>query len=236
MTHLNPPKQSRSRRTLERLVEASLDILSEDGPSGLTVHSVVDRAGSSVGSFYARFGGKDDLLDYLGERVWQEAQERWNAELAARDWTQEPLADLVTASVGLLIDAQRSRSRYLRALDRADGRQGDAYEAFRAQVRKGLVDLLLSRRSEIRHEAPELAVRVALEAVVGVVDAELQGSEPDPRGTDDLSGPSTSSRPSRARLGREELVAECRSLVLGYLTGDSGAGPEGRVDFFDVWG
>jgi AcrR family transcriptional regulator len=233
MTHLKPPKQSRSRRTLERLVEASLDILSEDGPSGLTVHAVVDRAGSSVGSFYARFGGKDDLLDYLGERVWQEAQERWNAELAARDWAKEPLADLVAASVGLLIDAQRSRSRYLRALDRADGRQGDAYEAFRAHVRKGLVDLLLSRRSEIRHEAPELAVRVALEAVVGVVDAELQGSEPHPRETDALSGPSTS---SRARLGRDELVAECRSLVLGYLTGDSGGGPEGRVDFFDVWG
>jgi AcrR family transcriptional regulator len=231
--HLKPPKQSRSRRTLERLVEASLDILSEDGPSGLTVHAVVDRAGSSVGSFYARFGGKDDLLDYLGERVWQEAQDRWNAELAARDLTQVPLADLVAASVGLLIDAQRSRSRYLRALDRADGRQGDAYEAFRAHVRKGLVDLLLSRRSEIRHEAPELAVRVALEAVVGVVDAELQGSVPDPREADALPGTSTS---SRARLGREELVIECRSLVLGYLTGDPGGGPEGRVDFFDVWG
>jgi AcrR family transcriptional regulator len=233
MAHLNPPKQSRSRRTLERLVEASLDILSEDGPSGLTVHAVVERAGSSVGSFYARFGGKDDLLDYLGERVWQEAQERWNAELAARDLTQVPLADLVAASVGLLIDAQRSRSRYLRALDRADGRQGDAYEAFRAHVRKGLVDLLLSRRSEIRHETPELAVHVALEAVVGVVDTELQGSEPESRETDARSGTSTS---SRARLGREELVTECRSLVLGYLTGDSGRGPEGRVDFFDVWG
>jgi hypothetical protein len=76
-------------------------------------------------------------------------------------------------------------------------------------------------------------VRVALEAVVGVVDAELQGSEPDSRETDALSGTSPS---SRARVSREELVTECRSLVLGYLTGDSGGGPKGRVDFFDVWG
>ena len=70
-THHIPPKQTRSRRTLERIVQASLDILEREGPDGLTVQAIVERAGSSVGSFYARFGGKDDLLEYVGDRVWR---------------------------------------------------------------------------------------------------------------------------------------------------------------------
>ena len=54
--HLNPPKQSRSRRTLERIVQAALKILEEQGHKALTVQAVVDRADSSVGSFYAQIG------------------------------------------------------------------------------------------------------------------------------------------------------------------------------------
>ncbi|MGD8279645.1 MAG: helix-turn-helix domain-containing protein, partial [Gemmatimonadota bacterium] len=65
---------------------AALELLERDGPDGVTVQGVVQRADSSVGSFYARFGGKDDLLHYLAERVWDEALERWNAALEARAW------------------------------------------------------------------------------------------------------------------------------------------------------
>ena len=48
--HLNPPKQSRSRKTLERIVQAALEILGEQGHKALTVQTVGDRAESSVGS------------------------------------------------------------------------------------------------------------------------------------------------------------------------------------------
>ncbi|GIS78817.1 MAG: hypothetical protein CM1200mP14_03830 [Gammaproteobacteria bacterium] len=67
--HLNPPKQSRSRQTLERIVQAALEILEEQGHKALTVQTVVDRAHSSVGSFYARFSGKEDLLDFPWRKV-----------------------------------------------------------------------------------------------------------------------------------------------------------------------
>ncbi len=115
--HLNPPKQERSQQTLERIVAASLELLATEGPAGLTVHKVVEKADSSVGSFYARFKGKDDLLDYLGDRIWTEALERWTDALDSRDWSELSLGEMVEGAVGLLIDAQRSRSAYLRALD-----------------------------------------------------------------------------------------------------------------------
>ena len=213
---LNPPKQGRSRRTLERIVAASLELLATEGPAGLTVHKVVEKADSSVGSFYARFRGKEDLLDYLGERVWTEALERWDQALVSRDWGALELSDVVAGSVGLLIDAQRSRSAYHRALDRVGGRRSDAYDTFRAQLLSGLGDILLEHQSEIRHSDPQIAVRLGLRAVLGVVDSEFRAVED--------------------RLDRETLIEECRSLLEGYLTGRTGPSTSAaNVDFFDVW-
>jgi AcrR family transcriptional regulator len=214
---LNPPKQTRSRRTLERLVAASLEILDAEGPEGLTVQAVVTRAGSSVGSFYARFRGKDDLVDYLGERVWREAMDRWDEAVRARDWSEVDLGSLAQATVGLLIDAQRSRSSYLKALDRAAGGSDEAYGAFREHLLAGVTELFLGRRDEIEHPDPERAVRLGLFGVLGVLDGEATGGV--------------------ASMSREELVAEATTLLLGYLCprGSAGAGGE-DVDFFDIWG
>jgi AcrR family transcriptional regulator len=214
--NINPPRQGRSRRTLERFVAASFEILATEGPSGLTVHRVVDMAGSSVGSFYARFDGKDDLLDYLGERVWTEALERWNRALESRDWATADLPGLVRGSVSLLVDAQRSRSVYLKALDQVSGRRANAYDLFRVQVLEGVAALLLGRVSEMTHPEPTLGVRIGLGAVMGVLDAE--------------------NRVARERLDREVLIDECTTLLAGYLAGSDAGQAEGAgVEFFDVW-
>ncbi|MDA0327790.1 MAG: TetR/AcrR family transcriptional regulator [Gemmatimonadetes bacterium] len=215
--HLNPPKQGRSQRTLERIVAASLELLATEGPAGLTVHAVVEKAESSVGSFYARFNGKDDLLDYLGERVWADAAARWNEALVSRDWGALTLPQIVEGSVVLLIDAQRSRSAYLKALDWATGRQTDAYETFRSELLTGLSEILLVHAASIDHHDPQLAVRLGLRAVLGVIDAE--------------------SRAVEDRLSREALVGECRTLLLGYLMSRDGPrSPTDGVEYFDVWG
>ena len=217
--HLNPPKQERSQQTLERIVAASLELLATEGPAGLTVHKVVEKADSSVGSFYARFKGKDDLLDYLGDRIWTEALDRWTEALESRDWGSLSLDAMAEGAVSLLIDAQRSRSAYLRALDWAAAGPNDAYRTFRAELLKGLGDILLRRSDDMTHPRPPLAVRLGLRAVLGVVDAEF--------------------RETGERLPRKTLVEECRILLLGYLTGtwgESTSAEEGGVDFFDVWG
>jgi len=213
---VSPPQQSRSRRTLERLVRASLEILEKEGPAGLTVHNVVARAKSSVGSFYARFRGKDDLLDYLGEHVWQEALDRWNDSLASHDWSALELPQLIEGAVTLLADAQRSRAMYLEALDRIAGGRNDAYAEFRRHLLAGLERLLLARASEMDHPNPALAVRLGLRGVMGVIDSE-------PRSGDEA-------------LSRETLVRECADLLSGYLMGTAPRGDAEGVDFFEIWG
>lgn len=216
VAHVNPPKQSRSRRTLERIVRASMEILEEAGPDGLTVKAIVRRADSSVGSFYARFEGKEDLLEYLGERVWTEAAERWDRRLAERDWSGLELAGLVEGAVGLMAEASRSRASYLRALNQASA-AGDAFSSFRSHVLGGVASLLLERRDEMGHPEPELAVEVGLRAVVGLLDAAEQAGWRAPR-------PAT-------------LTGEASRLLRSYLTpGQESDRVEEDVDFFDVWG
>ncbi|GMV07052.1 MAG: hypothetical protein AMXMBFR53_33270 [Gemmatimonadota bacterium] len=214
----NPPKQSRSRKTLERIVRASLQILEDEGPEGLTVQAIVARAGSSVGSFYARFAGKDQLLEYLGERVWREAAERWDQALASRDWGDVDLRGLVAGSVRLLGEAGRSRATYLRALEGTPGARDDAYAAFQAHVLGGMEELLLARANEMDHPDPAVGVRLGLRAVLGVLD------EPLPDGGEVIP--------------LERRMEEASALLLGYLHRGEGRHTlgSGQVDFFDIWG
>lgn len=216
---LKPPQQPRSRRTLERIVSAALELLEAEGPDGVTVHGVVAKAQSSVGSFYARFRGKDDLLEYLSERVWDDALARWTEAVEAHAWSDMTLAQIIEGSVGLLFDVRRSRIGHLRQLDRMSG-GGDAYERFRSLLVESLEVLLLERAGEMKHPDPQLAVRLGLSAVLGVIDAGLE------------SGSTEEGEP----VDRHRLVGECTDLLLAYLAGPAPERGSEPVEFFDVWG
>jgi AcrR family transcriptional regulator len=198
-------------------VKASLEILATEGSEGLTVQAVVDRAGSSVGSFYARFAGKDELIEYLGGRVWGEAAVRWDEALGSRDWSSLDLADLIGGSVRLLVEAGRSRAVYLRVLGRVPGAPVHAYAAFQSHVVAGVSRLLLERVAEMRHPDPEVAVPLGLRAVLGMLDL------------DDAEGV--------ASLPVERIIEEATGLLRGYLLQDRAAEPpgQGSVEFFDIW-
>ena len=95
---VQPPKQARSQRTLERIASAALELIAEQGVEATTVAQIVSRAGSSIGSFYARFEGKHELMHYLEERVWSDARARWDDAVASDTWKDLSLAGSATAS------------------------------------------------------------------------------------------------------------------------------------------
>jgi len=222
--NLHPPKQARSRRTLNRIIAAALKLIREEGPEGTTVQAIVERAGSSVGSFYARFDGKDDLFRYLEERVWTDARERWDEALAARAWEELSLEEAVEGVVRLLLEISRTDAGVRLALA---GRPGapeveEAAQNFKRHVRMGIREVLLSRAAQLDHPDPATAVDLAFRLIVGAAPelerARREGQPP--------------------ALSEEELVAQLRLLLLAYLGAGGVARPEasGSVDFFDIWG
>jgi AcrR family transcriptional regulator len=145
-----PPQQKRSRKTLSRIEEAGLAILRDRGAAGLTVQDVVARARTSVGSFYQRFSGKEELLSHL------------QTALAAREGARfdEALAD--RAPAGLLLPARVEAVVALLIEEQPGG-------ASRTARREAVVRALRSSHGEIRHPDPDTAIRIGFAAVSGAL-------------------------------------------------------------------
>ena len=56
------PKQTRSREALERVIETATSLLDEVGLEGFAIHEISRRSNVSIGSIYARFASREDLL------------------------------------------------------------------------------------------------------------------------------------------------------------------------------
>ncbi|MSW11405.1 MAG: TetR family transcriptional regulator, partial [Actinobacteria bacterium] len=63
------PVQERSIESMKRMIDAGEQIFYEGGSPALTLEAVIERAGTSTGSFYARFGDMRGFLDAMHERV-----------------------------------------------------------------------------------------------------------------------------------------------------------------------
>src|SRR5687767_4027133 len=154
------PKQARSKRTLERIVSAGLALLEEGGPDAVTVQAVVARARSSVGSFYARFQGKEALLEHLRNHVRTAAETEWSETLEGSSW-DAPLHTVAARAVDLLLDLRPRCDARIRAAEGLGPADSESAELRRNALLE-LSKRLLERRSEITHPDPELAVRIAL--------------------------------------------------------------------------
>lgn len=63
------PRQSRSRATVQAIIDAGFLCLAEHGIEGMTTSRLAKRAGIGVGSFYEYFSNRDDLLSAMHQRV-----------------------------------------------------------------------------------------------------------------------------------------------------------------------
>jgi AcrR family transcriptional regulator len=118
-------KWSRSGETRRVLLDAAREVFADAGFADASVASVVERAGSSVGSLYHHFGGKAELFLALWEE-WQSSQEtRAAAAVAAarRGGERRPMALFLTGARGFLDGAWEGRAIGLLFLDK-DGPPG----------------------------------------------------------------------------------------------------------------
>lgn len=187
-TRFHPPQQHRSRATLDRILDAAEEVLSEKSFTEATLAEIVDRAGLTVGAFYRRFPDKDALLHHLDERYFTEMHDRANVLLDPARWTGQPLSavfDALAREGVVLYSARRGllRSLFLRArTDRVlqvSARRVNGHFIARLQA------LLGPRRDELSHPDVAAAVPLAFRMFVGalretVVFAEVWPSEASP--------------------------------------------------------
>lgn len=200
------PTQKRSRQTLERLVDATRSLLEEKPFEAIGVGEIVRRARSSVGVFYARFGDKDGLLDYLDERYAQDMIASLEEFLASAEARRRSLSSLTEDLWRRLVVFHRRdrgllRALILRARLRLEPRFTERTKRMNETL-PALTELFLRYRTSLRHPDPERAVPLGFAMVFSALRDRILFSE-----SIELADPPDD----------EELARELTRCFLAYL-------------------
>jgi AcrR family transcriptional regulator len=205
---VTPPLQDRARRTTDRIINAVEDLLRQRPLERITIQEIVTLAGTTTGSFYARFASKDALLPYIYARYDADLSRRAEAMFANARWDRITLAEAVRGRVRAMITAYEERRWLMRAVTlfartHPEGIPDDVIERRRAASGRwsGIIDRF---RDEITHPDPARAFRFAMFMLASTArEAVLFGDAPQARITPGL---------------RESLEDELTRAALGYLT------------------
>jgi AcrR family transcriptional regulator len=165
------PQQSRSRESLQKLMQAAKEVLQEKGLEGATIPRIAARAGLSPGSVYRRFPDKDALLRKVVLSFVQGIDDRTVLALTPELAKQHKLKFFVELIVRDSLMSYRKYSRMLSSITQFFRAHPSA--AFRREVDeietrsfRRIVRFLLHYRNDIHHPDPEAAVSFSL-AVLG---------------------------------------------------------------------
>lgn len=206
--HVHQPRQDRSRATLDRIARAAEELLEHRAFNDISVVEIIERAGCSSGSFYARFPGKDALLPYLYERYDADLRPRVQAAMASVDWERLSLRETVDLLVARTIDMYAERRHLMRAIAlfaRARPHEID----LETRSRRGAVTdmparLLVRFGSEFAHDDPLTAARIGFFMVAAAAREKVLFAE----------APHASDTP----LSDDALKAELSRMLFAYLT------------------
>jgi AcrR family transcriptional regulator len=206
---VKPTHQARSQETLERLLDAAEELVSERGFDNATVSEIVRRANSSVGAMYARFNDKDSLLVCLHERFCEQALATTDVALEPARWEGASIAEIFATTTPFLVHTYHLKRGLIRAfIVRCSMDDQFAERASRVgrQISEKLIALLMARQDEIKHPDPVLAVDFGLRMIFDTLDHETLYAD---------------FQRTNVRMTREQLAEELTRNFLRYLGVDS---------------
>ncbi|MCZ6835339.1 MAG: TetR/AcrR family transcriptional regulator [Planctomycetota bacterium] len=158
------PKQPRSQETLERLAQATMQLLEEKSFEQISIEEIAKRAGSSVGGFYARFPDKEALYEYLYVQYEGELAATRSEMFDPTRWLDVPLQPRVEAIIVLCLNVIKQRAGFFRTMalrvHMNHTPQIDEQTARRGEMIESIRNILLECRNEITHPDPVLATKM----------------------------------------------------------------------------
>jgi AcrR family transcriptional regulator len=160
------PQQERSRATRRRILAATNHLLRTRPFGSLSVQEIATAADCSIGAFYGRFRGKDDLLLPLLERHHLGTQRGLRRAMSSAGWRSMSLEQRLEWITRMTVWTFRSRRWLIRAIavfirqddEKLTGPQHDRRAALARSARGLLTDFV----DEIDHADREGAIEFAL--------------------------------------------------------------------------
>ena len=201
------PQQDRSRRTVERIVDAAARVLERDGYRAASTNRIAAEAGVSPGSLYQYFGDRDALLEAVTARFVARFEEQLVPAL--RRAVREDQASATTSVIDAVLAALEHQAPLLRALVARipPERQAELTRAIRERVTDYVFGTLARQHVELSPAALDRLTWLVVEVAQSLPLRYVVDAPPIPR---------------------EAFVADVARLVLAHVAGvvaDEGALP-----------
>jgi len=188
------PVQQRSAQRVERMLEACASLIEEVGYDRVTTTLIADRAGVAVGSLYQFFPDKRAVVQALSlrnlERFIATLVERFESAELEHWW------DAVDSMFDVYVEMHRTVPAFSQLhFGDVDVRLLSAKKDNNAVIAESLT-AIMTKRFGLNTDNLQLPVVVALEAAEGVLEFAFR----------------------RDNHGDQEVIAEAKALVKGYLS------------------
>lgn len=193
---------------MERLLDAAIEVLSEESLASATAARIAARAGYTVGAFYARFPSKQAMWVALVERVGEQMRLKFDP-LDALDPESVRLPAAVEAVVRQFVSMYTDHSSLMIAVRRPAHIQPELAGTIRQlneETLRRLAHILGQWEDEVNHPNPERAIEVALLMVASTLREYL---------LQDVSRLTTQRAISSKAMAREVTDATCAYLTAG---------------------
>jgi AcrR family transcriptional regulator len=169
------PKQARSTRLVEHILQAAVRVLERDGAAGFNTVRVAERAGVSVGSLYQYFPNKQAILFRLQQDEWagtsalldgifederRSAAERLRAAMRAffaSEFDEAPLRRALGDAAPLYRDAPEAQEHRARGMPLLAAVVAEAAPRLPRHRRAFVCELFVAAMTSIGKHASELA-------------------------------------------------------------------------------
>jgi AcrR family transcriptional regulator len=170
LEHARAPKQTRSKQSFDRVIDAATQILAERGFTGLTLTQVSRQSRVSIGSIYCRVDSKEDLVRAVQARALKEMDHEFAMLVNRVRRKSLPLRALVPTMVRELALYLRRHAALLRAFMQQATYDSVVETVGKKSFQQNALDfklILLDRQGEFRHPDPEHAAAMCFTVVYG---------------------------------------------------------------------
>ena len=173
------PRQSRAQSTVEAILEAATQVLTQGGLAAFNTNAIAQRAGVSIGSLYQYFPGKDAVM---AELIARQHRRQIASILALLDLpTDLPLEQRVQQWVRAVMQHHFDNALFASAIDHEEARLpvGDLLVKMMEVAGSQLHTLVTDLRTELPGLEPVAALRTIPPLLRAVVDTWANQTPPD---------------------------------------------------------
>ena len=161
-------RQKRSQKTYEALIATAFKLLEKREFDDISIAELTQKAGYSVGAFYARFKSKDELFDAM---VMSHIEDRRAAR--KKQFAVAPDATLIRELMAETVNYYWARRRFWRAALIRSIRDLDFWEPLRKlghELADMMIERIAARAKRPLTEAEQTNVRFAIQLVLGTIN------------------------------------------------------------------